>query len=188
MTFRPLLPVLALLSLGVPAMAQESGGVRLAPGSNGGPVGLARPLPFTRQPFVTAHDVQGGMTPADHQAQNQAMISRLRGDAGFLGGFSFGTPLAVSRQTPVVPDDGGYAYRRHHHGHGQGPIIINNEGPLAVTVGNGNVVQQQTANGSGPIAQQQVATMPGAGSPGGGALNLVSGTGNIIQRAPGSSR
>jgi len=47
------------------------------------------------------------------------------------------------------------------------------------------VVQQQTANGSGPIAQQQVATMPGAASAGGGALNLVTGSGNIIQRAPG---
>jgi hypothetical protein len=186
MTFRSLCPMLALLALGVPAMAQDSGGVRLAPGIKGGPVGLARPLPFTRPPLLTAHDVQNGMTPADHQAQNQAMISSLRGDPGFLSGFSFGTPLAASRQPQVLPDDGGYSYRRHH-GHGQGPIIINNEGPLAVTVGNGNVVQQQSATGSGPTAQQQVATMPGARSAGGGAVNLVSGSGNILQRAPGSN-
>jgi hypothetical protein len=188
MTHRMLLPVIALLAFGGPAMAQDSGGVRLAPGINGGPVGLARPLPFTYPPMLSAHDAQNGMTPADHQTQNQNMISRLRGDPGFLSGFSFGTPLAASRQIPVsqnVPDDGGYEYRRHHHGQGRGPIIINNEGPLAVTVGNGNVVQQQSANGSGPIAQQQVATTPSVGARGGGAVNLVSGAGNIVQRAPG---
>lgn len=189
---RTALAVLALSALSIPAMAQDSGGVRMAPGLNGGPVGLARPLPFTRT-FITAHDVQNGMTAADHQAQNQAMISRLRGDAGFLAGFSMGTPLAASRQVPVSTEDGGYQDfggqwggegGGHHHRHGSGPIIINNQGPLAVTTGNGNVVQQQSATGSGPIAQQQVATVPGSGS-GGGALNLVTGLGNIIQRAPG---
>jgi hypothetical protein len=187
MISRSLFPMLALLAVSVPAMAQESGGLPLAPGINGGPVGLARPLPFTRPPLLTARDVQNGMTPADHQAQNQAMISKLRGDPGFLSGFSFGTPLAASRQAPALPDDGGYGYRRHH-GHGNGPIIINNEGPLAVTVGNGNVVQQQSSTGSGPTAQQQVATMPGSGSAGGGAVNLVTSSGNIVQRAPGANR
>jgi hypothetical protein len=184
-----LLPILALIALSVPAMAQDSGGVPLAPGVHGGPKGLARLLPFVPQPFVTAHDLQNGMTAADHQAADQNAITQLRGDPGFLSGFSMGTPLAASRQvqpTQAFPDDGGYGYRRHHHGNGQGPIIINNEGPLAVTVGNGNVVQQQSAKGSGPIAQQQVATAPSKGS-GGGALNLVSGSGNIIQRAPGGN-
>jgi hypothetical protein len=186
---RTCMTVITLAALVAPAMAQEAGGLRLAPGLNGGPVGLARPLPFTRT-FVTAHDVQNGMTAADHQAQNQTMISRLRGDAGFLAGFSMGTPLAASRQVPVSTEDGGYqdfggGGGGHRHRHGGRPIIINNEGPLAVTVGNGNVVQQQSATGSGPIAQQQVATTPGGGSAGGGALNLVTGSGNIIQRAPG---
>ena len=182
-----LLPILAVMALSVPAMAQDSGGVPLAPGVHGGPKGLARLLPFVPQPFVTAHDLQNGMTAADHQAADQNAITRLRGDPGFLSGFSMGQPLAASRQpVQTFPDDGGYGYRHHHHGNGQGPIIINNEGPLAVTVGNGNVVQQQTAKGSGPIAQQQVATKPSSGS-GGGALNLVSGGGNIIQRAPGGN-
>jgi hypothetical protein len=179
MSNRTLLSVLALVALGAPAMAQDAGGVRLAPGTNGGPVGLARPLPFTNT-FITARDVQNGMTGADHQAQNQNMISRLRGDAGFLAGFQFGTPLAPSRQEQLSSDGGGSGHRGHRR---QRPIIINNEGPLAVTVGNGNVVQQQSAIGSGPIAQQQVATLPSAGSPG-GALNLVTGSGNIVQRAP----
>ena len=186
MVVRSLFPMLALLSVGVPAMAQDSGGLRLAAGTIGGPVGLARPLPFTRPPFLSARDLQNGMAPADRQAKNQAMIARLRGDPGFLSGFSFGTPVAASRQKPTLPDDGGYGYRQEH-GYGEGPIIINNQGPLAVTVGNGNVVQQQSATGSGPIAQQQVATTPGAMSGGGGAVNLVSGLGNIIQRSPGNN-
>src|ERR1700719_1632575 len=101
MTHRSLLPVIALLALGGQVMAQESGGVRLAPGPNSGPVGLARPLPFTFPPMLSAHDAQNGMTAADHQTQNQNMISRLRGDPGFLSGFSFGTPLAASRQVQV---------------------------------------------------------------------------------------
>lgn len=177
---------LGLAAFGGPAMAQEAGGLRLAPGLNGGPVGLARPLPFTRPPLLTAQDLQNGMTAADHQAQNQDMITRLRGDPGFLAGFSMGTPLAPSRQAQVLADDGGFG-RRHHHRHGQGPVIINNEGPLAITSGNGNVVQLQSANGSGPIAQQQVATTPSGGSHGGGARNLVTGSGNIVQRAPGGN-
>jgi hypothetical protein len=34
-----------LLALAVPAAAQEAGGLRIAPGAKGGPVGIARPLP-----------------------------------------------------------------------------------------------------------------------------------------------
>jgi hypothetical protein len=113
------------------------------------------------------------------------MITALRGDPGYLAGSAFGTPLAPSRQPPIgLPDDGGFRFRRHHHGNGEGPIIINNEGPMAITVGDGNVVQQQSAISPGPVAQQQVSTTA-PGSPGGGALNLVSRGGNITQRAPG---
>lgn len=184
MTSRTIFPILAVLAMAAPAAAQEAGGLALAPGTNGGPVGLARPLPFVRPPFLTARDLQGGITAADRQAQHQNMITKLRGDAGFLAGFSFGTPLAASRQqVQTLPDDAGFGFRRRH-GHGDGPIIINNEGPLALTVGNGNVVQQQSSSGSGPIAQQQVATTPLAGSSGGGATNVVTPNGNIIQRSP----
>lgn len=189
MRARALRFLVVLLGFGAPAMAQDSGGVGLAPGSKGGPIGLARPLPFTRPPLTTAQDLQGGLSAADRSAANQDAITRLRGDPGFLSGFSFGTPLAASRQAalpapqvPTLPNDAGYRQRQHNGGKS---IIINNQGPLAVTVGNGNVVQQQSATGSGPIAQQQVATTPGAGAAGGGAVNLVSGSGNIVQRAPG---
>lgn len=174
---------LAFVAFAAPALAQESGGLGLDPSIKDGPHGLARPLQFSRPPLITAHDLQNGMTAADHQAQDQNAITQLRGDAGFLAGFSMGTPQAASRQTQTLPYDGGYWYR-HSHGRSQGPTIINNQGPLALTIGNGNVVQQQSATGSGPIAQQQVATTPAAGSRSAGALNLVSGSGNIIQRAP----
>ena len=176
---------LALVSVAVPGLAQEIGGLGLDPSIKDGPHGLARPLQFARTPLQTAQDLQNGMTAGDHQAQDQAMVTRLRGDPGFLSGFSFGTPLAASRQAQAWPYDGGYRYR-HSHGRSRGPIIINNDGSLAVTVGNGNVVQQQTAAGGGPIAQQQVAT-PSIGSRGAGALNVVSGSGNILQRAPRSN-
>jgi hypothetical protein len=184
MTPRPQLGLFALLlTVSLPATAQDSGGVSLAPGLKGGPVGLARPLPYTRPPLVTAHELQGGPTPADHQAINQNSINGMRGDPGFLSGFALGTPLAASRQ-PVQAGADSAEYRRRH---AQAPrqVIINNQGPLAITVGNGNVVQQQSATGSGPIAQQQVATTPSAGASGGGATNLVTGAGNIIQHAPG---
>jgi hypothetical protein len=175
------LPLLALLSFGGAAVAQDTGGVALSPNIKGGPVGLARPLPFVRPPLVTAHEAQGGLTAADHQAINQNTITNLRGDPGFLSGFAFGQPLAASVQ-PALPDGTGH---HRHHGQGQAPVIINNAGPVAVTIGNGNVVQQSSANGSGPIAQQQIATTPSAGSSTGGATNLVTGGGNIIQKAPG---
>ena len=170
---------------------RRSGGLRIAPEAKGGPVGIARPLPVVNT-WITAADLQRGMSPTERQSLHQGMISRLRGDAGFLAGFSFGQPLAPSRQVQVADDggfgfdggfvDGGFALpaARHRH-HRSRPIIINNQGPLAVTNGNGNVVQQQTAIGPGPIAQQQM-----AGTGPGGALNLVTGSGNIVQRAPGT--
>ena len=55
-----LLPILAVMALSVPAMAQDSGGVPLAPGVHGGPKGLARLLPFVPQPFQTAQTYKTG--------------------------------------------------------------------------------------------------------------------------------
>src|SRR5690348_11967219 len=130
----------ALLALALPAAAQEAGGLRISPAAKGGPVGLARPLPGA-QALITAADLQGAMAPADRQALHQNMITRLRGDPGFLSGFSFGQPLAASRQpVPSFDDAGGFATSAgHRHHHRSPPIVINNQGPLAVTVGNGNL-------------------------------------------------
>jgi len=76
------------------------------------------------------------------------------------------------QQAESLPDGGGYAYRRQHGGRGSGPVIIDNGGPLAITSGNGNVVQLSSSQGAaGPVAQQQVVNLPG--SVAGGAVNLA---------------
>lgn len=188
MSARAMVPFLALLALATPAPAgaQDAGGLRLLPGviKHGGPQGLAQPLPFTRT-FITARDVQGGMTPADHSAKNQSMITKLRGDPGYLAGFHFGQPNAPSRQ-----GDGARGFGITGFMDPPAPIIINN-GPLSIVKGNGNLLQQQFTPGGGPVAQQQVATAPPPGTASGtvfksagGALNMVTADGNIIQGSP----
>ena len=203
---RRLIPALAVLAaIATPAGAQESGGIALALRNARGPTGLARMLPFV--PFaVSAADVQASLKATDHSADHQAMIARLRGDAGYLGGFAFGRPLAASVQpiqrVPIAPEpdfgfadgqgyggDPGYAdgsgrggRRRHRQ------IVLNQtfEGP--VVIGNNNNVQQQTANGSGPIALQQVLSQSGAsGTASGGAVNIAGADGRIVQQAPGAA-
>jgi hypothetical protein len=95
---RLIIPALAALAgFIMPAVAQESGGIALAPQIARGPTGLARPLPFVL-PGVTAADVQASLKATDRSARHQAMIARLRGDAGYLGGFAFGMPLSPSVQ------------------------------------------------------------------------------------------
>lgn len=196
---RALLPGPLLLALAAslpppPAAAQESGGLNLSPEALavGGPRGLARPLPFTF-PGFTAGDLQATPTPAERRQRHQEMVARLRGDGGFLEGFSFGQPRAASRQPPPPPPPEPIF----------APIFLDQrtkvvnrfEAPVAVTVGNNNVVQQQGASGgNGPTAQQQVATVSGRGSRRGqrgegggtggggvGAVNLVTTDGNIVQ-------
>jgi hypothetical protein len=107
---RSIIPALTVLaSFSMPALAQESGGIALAPQIARGPTGLARPLPFVL-PGVTAADVQASLKATDRSTLHQNMIARLRGDAGYLGGFSFGTPLSASVQpmqrVPVATDPG----------------------------------------------------------------------------------
>jgi hypothetical protein len=215
---RALVPSLFLLTLAaLPAAAQESGGLGLSREalSSGGPRGLARPLPFTF-PSITASDLQSTPTPAQRRQQHQDMIARVRGDGGLLDGFSFGQPRAASRQRPLPPppdpvfapvfvDASTFVDQRtkvvNRVNVQERTRVVNRfEAPVAVTVGNGNVVQQQGAGGagkgaangaaSGPVAQQQVATIGGrtvrgpGGAAAGGATNLVTAEGNIIQRAP----
>ena len=197
----------------MPAAAQESGGLGLSPEalSSGGPRGLARPLPFTF-PSITAADLQSTPTPAQRRQQHQEMIARVRGDGGLLDGFSFGQPRAASRQRPLpAPPDPVFApvFVDASTFVDQRTKVVNRvnvqertrvvnrfEAPVAVTVGDGNVVQQQGAGSAakgaanGPVAQQQVATVGGrtVRGPGGavasGATNLITADGNIVQRTP----
>ncbi len=219
MTCRLIVPALAVLAaLATPAAAQESGGIVLAPQNARGPTGLARMLPFV--PFaVSAADVQASLKATDHSARHQEMIAHLRGDAGYLGGFAFGRPLSASVQpVPRVqsapePDfgfadgqgyggDPGYADGSGRGRRGPRQIVLNQidvttyQGP--VVIGNNNNVQQQTANGSGPIALQQVLSQAGGAGTAdhahrvplslGGAVNAIDANGRIVQRAPGAAR
>lgn len=188
---RLLIPGLLLLTAAAfPAAAQESGGLGLSPEALavGGPRGLARPLRITF-PNIGAADLQAMPTPAERRQRHQELIARVRGDGGFLDGFSLGQPRAASRQPPPPPVEPVLV-----------PVFIDQrtkvvnrfDAPVAVTVGSNNLVQQQGgATGSGPTAQQQVATVGGQGrrgprgTRGGGATNLVTADGNIVQSAPG---
>jgi hypothetical protein len=157
-------------------------------------------------PFLDPHaPMQQGPSAADRRTQHQQMIARIRGDAGYLAGFSGGQPLAASRIKPPSDPGGGYFVDEAQ------PLVINNyDGPLAIAVGDGNVIQQQVAHGDGPIGQQQVATTKGeplAGGPAknsadasaletngvviqsaGGAVNIVRGAGNVVQQPSAGAR
>lgn len=182
---------LMLLASTLPAVAQDSGGLGLSPEALavGGPRGLARPMRVTF-PGFTAADLQTTPTPAERRQRHQEMIARVRGDGGFLDGFSSGQPNAASRRRPPPPVEPVFA-----------PIFVDQrtkvvnrfEAPVAVTVGNNNVVQQQGNGGSGATAQQQVATVGdstsrGGTRRGGGATNVVMSDGSIVQAAPAQPR
>ncbi len=190
---RSLIPGLLLLAAAaMPVAAQEAGGLSLSPEALavGGPRGLARPMRMTL-PGFTASDLQVTPTPGEHRLRHRQNIARLRGDGGFIDGFAFGQPLAASRQPPPPPVEPFVPVIID-----QRTRIVNNtfEGPVAVTVGDNNLVQQQSASGSGgPVAQQQVATVGeggrrrggrARGTNGGGAVNVITPGGNIVQSAP----
>lgn len=209
---RLVIPVLAVLAASLspvlaPALAQETGGLALAPGMARGPSGLARPMAELRF-GITAQNIQSSIKAPDFLSRHQALIAQVRGDAGYLGGFSFGTPLSASvqRPVPVAPDPGfDPGYGTDGSWRAGGDIIVNNvnvvrnrvrvdnfQAPVSVISGNGNVVEQQSAQGSGPIALQQVTDTPGKRTAGGastpsagGAVNAVTGNGNIMQLVPG---
>jgi len=106
---RFLIPGLLLLASTLPAVAQDSGGLGLSPEALavGGPRGLARPMRVTF-PGFTAADLQAIPTPAERRQRHQEMIARVRGDGGFLDGFSFGQPNAASRRRPPRPSSGAF--------------------------------------------------------------------------------
>lgn len=176
---RLLLPALALAALATPAMAQDTGGLELSPRVGRGPTGLARPL-LNALPSITAADIQSSLKATDRTSVHQGMVARVRGDGGYLEGFAFGQPLAPSVQRPWR--GGGYLGEGDGYG-GEGIVVVNKfQAPVAITNGNGNVVQLQTANAGGPAAQQQVVT---AGNnqhvQSGGAVNVITGDGNVVQ-------
>lgn len=186
-----LIPGLLLLALTLPATAQESGGLGLSPEAlaAGGPRGLARPMRVTFA-SIGAADLQATPSAEERRQRHQGMVGRLRGDGGFLDGFSFGQPRAASRQpppppvepvlVPVIIDQRTRIVNRYED---QRTHVVNRfEAP--VTIGDHNVVlQQKGGSGGGATAQQQVVTIGAAAAS--GATNVVSGGGDVRQAAPG---
>lgn len=130
---------LCLLAAATPLAAQEAGGVAVEPAAMAGLSGLAQ-LPAYVYPGATATDIQGSVPAASRSANHRAMIAKVRGDGGFLDGFAFGKPQALSRTPagpPLVPNFN---------------LVQNFNAP--VTSGSGNIVNYLVAHGQGPIAQQ----------------------------------
>lgn len=128
-----------LMAISMPLAAQDAGGVAVEPAAMAGLSGLAQ-LPAYVYPGATATDIQGNVSAASRSANHRNMVARVRGDGGFLDGFSFGKPQALSR-TPVGP-----------------PLVPNfnfvQNFNAPVTNGSGNIVNYLVAHGQGPIAQQ----------------------------------
>ncbi|OYD84625.1 hypothetical protein [Azospirillum brasilense] len=156
--FAPLLSGLAALALlGGTAAAQDAGGFSVNPqlgaavGMSMG-MGMGMPPLLPRQPvFVNA--AQRGAPPGatvtnpnvSRQAKHQQAIAKIRGDAGFLGGFNKGQALAASRQPPPEPIVPSFTFI-------DAPFIVNNfDSSLALSFGDSNVTEQfivQGADGS----------------------------------------
>lgn len=130
--FAPLLSGLAALALlGGKAAAQDAGGFSVNPqlgaavGMSMG-MGMGMPPLLPRQPvFVNA--ARRGAPPGatvtnpnvSRQATHQQAIAKIRGDAGFLGGFNKGQALAASRQPPPEPIVPNFTFI-------DAPFIVNN--------------------------------------------------------------
>jgi hypothetical protein len=169
----------------VPAAAQQTGGEALAPEvlSTPGAAELIRERAFTRlQVFqavqalrpgaaavTTAVNPNAGNPALDRSAVNQQALARVpsRGDAGFLAGFSGGQPLASSRVRPPPAEIVAPTFIDKSK-----TLVVNAFGS-PVSIGNGNVVQQQVANSTaisvgGPASATAAADNPaGRGNHGG---------------------
>jgi len=153
--FAPLLSGLAALALlGGTAAAQDAGGFSVNPqlgaavGMSMG-MGMGMPPLLPRQPvFVNA--TRRGAPPGatvtnpnvSRQATHQQAIAKIRGDAGFLGGFNKGQALAASRQPPPEPILPNFTFI-------DAPFIVNNfDSSLALSFGDSNVTEQYVIQGA----------------------------------------
>jgi hypothetical protein len=192
---------IALSLLAMPVLAQEAGGVSLAPelfntNENVQRLALQQALAKlqlgalaaqpARRPAVTGQDPgqASGDAPPDRRGLAQAQIAKIRGDGGFLDGFSLGRPLAGSRIKPQSADP-------------TQSVVVNNTFDSGVIIGNSNIVQQQfagtpagsltraqTVTGLPTSAQGKAATGPGgnATTNGGGNNAVAAGTNSTAQQ------
>ncbi|MBP2292015.1 hypothetical protein [Azospirillum rugosum] len=163
----------ALALLGGTAAAQDAGGFAVDPrlgatvGMSMG-MGMGMPPLMPRQP-VFANAAPRGAPPGatvtnpnvSRRELSQQAITKIRGDAGFLGGFNKGQALAGSRQPPPEPIVPNFNFI-------DAPFIVNNfDSSLALSFGDSNVTQQFVvqggeggeavgdAGGAAPAAQPQ---------------------------------
>ena len=154
-----LLSGLAALTLATGSAAAQDGGGTVVDPRMGAMVGMSMgmgmgmPPLLPRQPvFVNA--ARRGAPPGalvtnpgvSRKAVQQEAITKVRGDAGFLGGFNKGQPLAASRQKPVEPFVPNFTFI-------DAPFIVNNlNSTLALTFGDNNVSGQNLPpEGSIPV-------------------------------------
>jgi hypothetical protein len=128
---------------------------------------------------------------AQRRQQHQDLIARVRGDGGFLDGFSQGQPLATSRQRPLpgpVPVLADPPIVEQIFAPTINRTTVRNrfEAPVAITTGDNNLVLQQGSQSGGTNAQQQVVNIGGNARPG-GASNVVTPSGTVLQQAGGDS-
>ncbi len=143
----------ALALMGGTAAAQDAGGFAVDPrigatvGMSMG-MGMGMPPLMPRQP-VFANAAPRGAPPGatvtnpnvSRSSLSQQAITKIRGDAGLLGGFSKGQALAASRQPPVEPVTPNFNFI-------DAPFIVNNfDSSLSLTFGDGNVSSQNFQQG-----------------------------------------
>lgn len=139
-----------LLSAGA-ASAQDAGGVGFPNGIS--PANLAQAFAQPARLPVFANPQRRGAPPGamvtnpgvSRNAVHQQAITKIRGDAGFLGGFDKGKALAASRAEPQ-PFNPGLTFI-------DAPFIVNNfNSALNFAFGDGNVAGQQVATDAGGTA------------------------------------
>jgi len=189
-----LLPaVAAIVMTAGTAMAQDAGGIGFAPGqitASNMAQAFAQP---PRMPVFATGQRRGAPPGAmvtnpgvSRSAVNQQAIAKVRGDAGFLAGFSQGQPLAGSRQAPVsFPPFMTFV---------DASTTINNIGSAVnFAFGDGNVANQHVVlpDGETPVTagQQPDATPTTINIDGatinnvGSVVNVASGKGNVANQS-----
>ncbi len=176
-----LLSGLAALTLATGSAAAQDGGGTVVDPRMGAMVGMSMgmgmgmPPLLPRQPvFVNA--ARRGAPPGalvtnpgvSRKAVHQETITKVRGDAGFLGGFNKGQPLAASRQKPVEPFVPNFTFI-------DAPFIVNNlNSTLALTFGDNNVSGQNLPPEGGiPVEGGAGHTTPAPAAPPAGEIDPV---------------
>lgn len=191
----------ALALASVPAAAQQSGGETLAPEVLNTPGAaeivveraVARLQLFQSLQAIRGGGLQSGTAVAspsaanagpDRSAVNQQAVANVptRGDAGFLAGFSGGRALASSRASPR------FAETARPTIIDQSKRLVINAVGSPISIGNGNIVQQQVANSTaiGAGASANASARNGVDhSPSGGTAHKQSATSSAVNLVPG---